>query len=91
MVEQRIGPKGKPKTYIRKSHDPNTGVLSTMSTEFSAAGWNKATLEYFKAIKQLGEKKLKVIFDSVTEIIQDDGLGDESEEEPSGRATLCSD
>jgi len=84
--------KGKSKLAVQKSHHHNTGVSSTISTEFSAVGWNKVTMEYLGSVKQLGKKKLKVISDEAKDVVQ--GTGQEilnESMEPSGRATLCSD
>jgi hypothetical protein len=75
-------------------HNPNTGVASHMPTEFSAFGWNKATMEYLHSIKELGMKKLKEIFDEAKNLVpqnSSDAQVIDAPELSSGRATLCSD
>jgi len=95
MIACDTDTKGRGKLIVRKSHHHNTGVTSTISTEFSAAGWNKVTMEYLGSVKQLGKKKLKVILDEAKDLVQKGtGTGQEilnESMEPSGRATLCSD
>lgn len=87
-----VDTKGKSKLSVQRSHHHNTGVSSTIATEFSAVGWNKINMEYLGSVKQLGKKKLKVIFDEAKDAVQGTGqeILDESMES-SGRATLCSD
>lgn len=90
LVVETHDSKGKLKLMVEKMHNPSTGVASQISTEFSALGWNKVTMEYLHSIKQLGTKKLKQIFDEAREIVPQDSLID-APELSSGRATLCSD
>jgi len=95
MIACDTDTKGRSKLIVRKLHYHNTGVLSTISTEFSAVGWNKVTMEYLGSVKQLGKKKLKVILDEAKDLVQKGtGTGQEilnESMEPSGRTTLCSD
>jgi hypothetical protein len=83
--------RGRTRLVVQKSHSPDTGVLSSISAEFSAQGWNKVTIEYLASVKQLSEKKLKAIFDLAKDFIKK-GTGQFNvEQSHSGRATLCSD
>jgi hypothetical protein len=93
LVVETYDSRGKQKLSIEKLHNPSTGVASQISTEFSALGWNKATLEYLVSVKQLETKKLKKIFDMARELVpnnQDTHIQD-TPELASVRATLCSD
>ena len=84
--------RGKPKLAIEKVYNPSTGVASQISTEFSALGWNKATMEYLNSVKQLDKKKLKAIFDEAKDLVpQNNQEVLEAPELTSGRAMLCSD
>jgi hypothetical protein len=89
LIEDRPDSKGKSRLSVRKALQANTGVLSTFSTEFSALGWNKITVEYLHAVKGLNEKKLTMIFDEAKELVK--SVVQDEMDSHSGRATLCSD
>jgi len=61
MIEERVYDKGKLKFVVRKSHHPKTGNHSRTITEFSAAGWNQATMDYLDSVQKLGNKRLRAI------------------------------
>lgn len=63
MIEEQVDSKGKRKFVVQKSHHPKAGNLSKALTEFFAAGWNEATVDYLDSVKELGKKWLKAIFD----------------------------
>jgi hypothetical protein len=64
MIEERVDSKGKnTKLAVRKILNPKTGNGSRSLLEFSAAGWNRITLDYFDSIKNLSDTRLAAIFD----------------------------
>jgi DNA uptake protein ComE-like DNA-binding protein len=64
MIEEREDTKGKLKFAVRKSHHLTTGKHHSRTlTEFSAAGWNQATMDYLESVQGLGDKRLKAILD----------------------------
>ena len=83
--------RGKQKLTIRKVLNPSTGLPSQISTEFSALGWNKATMEYLNSAKKLGPKKLDEIFKEARELASLLEATVETLELSSERANLCSD
>lgn len=92
LVAETYDSRGKQKLTVERIHNPSTGVASQILTEFSAQGWNKATMEYLHAIKQLGIKKLKEIFDEARDLTpQNNHDAMDAPELLSGRAMLCSD
>lgn len=69
MIEDRVDSKGKnTKLAVRKVLNPNSGKASRSLLEFSAAGWNHITLEYFDAVKKLSDARLMEIFDEAKAI-----------------------
>lgn len=64
MIEDRLDSKGKnKKPAVRKVLNPNSGKASRSPLEFSAAGWNQITVEYFNAVKKLSDARLTEIYD----------------------------
>jgi hypothetical protein len=88
-MEQRPDTKGKQRFYVRKSYASGSGI--SFATEFSAAGWNKATLEYLGSVKLLGAERLQVIFDEIKDIQMNQEDEEMEVDGYSGRANLCSD
>jgi len=70
MIEERVDKNGKSKFVVRKAHHPKTGNHSRVLTEFSAAGWNEATLDYLDSIQRLGNKKLKAILNEAKSCVK---------------------
>jgi hypothetical protein len=69
MIEERIDSKGKnSKPAVRKTLNPNSGKGSKSLLEFSAAGWNQITLDYFDSIRKLSDARLTAIFDEAKAI-----------------------
>jgi hypothetical protein len=62
MIEKRVDPKGNMKLAVRKPHNPKTGHRSGFRHDFSSAGWNQATLDYFESVKNLSSTRLADIF-----------------------------
>lgn len=63
MIVEGVDPNGKKKFFIQKSHHPKTGNHHPKAfTEFSAAGWNDATMDYLDSVKGLDKKRLQMIF-----------------------------
>jgi uncharacterized protein with von Willebrand factor type A (vWA) domain len=93
MIDNRHDSRGKTRLVVRKSHSSATGTLSAISAEFSAQGWNKITMEYFDSVKQLGTKRLKIIFDLAKSFLQKGACTDQLDiaKSDSGCAILCSD
>jgi hypothetical protein len=91
LVEETCDSRGKQKLTIRKAFNPSTGLPSQISTEFSAAGWNKATMEYLNSAKKLGTKKLNEILNEARELAPQQEATVETPELSSDRANLCSD
>ncbi len=90
MVEERSDGRGRKKFFVQRSHNTNTGVQSGFLSEFSAAGWNKVTIEYLKSIKGLGDARMKKIISEAREISM--GKKREIIDKPmSGRSNLHSD
>lgn len=69
MIEERVDSKGIKKLVVQKLQNPRTGNQSGLRQEFSTAGWNQATLDYFSSIKNLSAHRLTVIFDEAQGLV----------------------
>jgi hypothetical protein len=90
MVEERVDLKGNKKLLVRKSHNPKTGHRSGIGHDFSAIGWNKATLDYLDSVKNLTSLRLTAIFDEAKGRATN-GVQHSSVLQKSGRSALQSD
>ena len=91
MIEERVDSKGKKKFVVRKAHHPKTGNLSRALTEFSAADWNDATMDYLASVKGLGKQRLKVIFEEAKLRVKKGKENIYTTKPKSSRSVLCSD
>jgi hypothetical protein len=70
MIEKRVDSKGNvTKLVVRKPHNPKTGHRSGIRHDFSSAGWNQVTLDYFESIKNLSGTRLADIFDEAKGLV----------------------
>jgi hypothetical protein len=92
MIEERVDSKGNTKLTVWKSHNPRTGHHSGFRHDFSAAGWNQATLDYFDSVKNLTGARLTAIFDEAKGLVTK-GVPQSTVPQPgkSGRSVLHSD
>ena len=93
MIEERMDSKGRTKLAVRKLHNPDMGNHSGFLAEFSAAGWNQITVDYFDSIKNLSEARLTTIFDDARALVTKGKphLAPIGQPEKSSRSTLQSD
>jgi hypothetical protein len=54
--------KGRGRFVVEKMANPRASNSSKCSLEFSAAGWNQVTLDYFDSVKKLTDGRLTQIF-----------------------------
>ena len=68
MIEKQVDSKGNMKLAVRKPHNPKTGHRSGFRHDFSSAGWNQATLDYFESVKNLSSDRLADIFNEAKDL-----------------------
>jgi len=94
MIEKRVDSKGNMKLTVRKPHNQKTGHRSGIRHDFSSAGWNQITLDYFESVKSLSSNKLADIFNEAKGLVTKgvrQSKGSQARAEKSGQAALQSD
>lgn len=91
MIEKRVDLKGNMKLVVRKVHNPKTGHRSGLRHDFSSAGWNQVTLDYFESVKKLSSTRLADILDEAKGLSMKGVKRSTVQAGTSGRSALQSD